>query len=231
MASPRLATGSEVARAVALALLWTALVLSAATVLLFSQPAVSGLASYVHGGSPDEATLLESAEQARRFTVGVESQVVFDPSGIVGLDGGALEHLLDVRTIVRLAGLVLGVAIALSLVAVAAAVADPANLAVTAASLRWAGVGIGATVVVAAAVVGVGFDWFFVTFHHLLFAEGTWTFSSESLLIRTFPEPFWVAAAVGWLAAVVVLAVILLVASTAVRVVAARRRERTQLVP
>lgn len=231
MSAPRLADGRAVARAAVLTLLWAVCALTVATVVLFSQPAVAGIAKYVHGDSADRAVLLESAEQTRRYTVGVESQVSLDPTGINGLDAGALDHLLDVRAIVRLAGLLMYAALALAAVVVVASTLGRVKLDELAASLRWAGAGIGATVVAAGVVVAVGFDWFFVTFHHLLFAEGTWTFSVESLLIRTFPEPFWIAAAVGWLVAVVVLAVAMLGASVGVSTVAARRRGEDSLVP
>jgi uncharacterized membrane protein len=40
----------------------------------------------------------------------------------------------------------------------------------------------------------IGFMWnrFFITFHHLLFPQGNWTFPQSSSLIRLFPEIFWV---------------------------------------
>ncbi len=42
------------------------------------------------------------------------------------------------------------------------------------------------------------FDTFFSAFHGLFFSAGTWTFPYDSLLIRTFPEPFWVTAGAVW---------------------------------
>ena len=42
------------------------------------------------------------------------------------------------------------------------------------------------------------FDALFTAFHGLFFAEGTWTFASDSLLIQTFPEQFWATAAGVW---------------------------------
>ena len=43
---------------------------------------------------------------------------------------------------------------------------------------------------------------FFSAFHGLFFAEGTWTFPSDSVLIRLFPESFWTMAGVTWAALV-----------------------------
>jgi len=49
-----------------------------------------------------------------------------------------------------------------------------------------------------AALVGVmDFSVLFTRFHELFFAEGTWVFPEDALLIRLFPLPFW-----GWSAAV-----------------------------
>ncbi|MCZ2114334.1 MAG: TIGR01906 family membrane protein [Anaerolineae bacterium] len=51
-----------------------------------------------------------------------------------------------------------------------------------------------ATVIVLAliAVAILAFwDTFFVQFHELLFADGTWTFAYSDSLIRLFPEQFW----------------------------------------
>lgn len=60
--------------------------------------------------------------------------------------------------------------------------------------------------IAAAAVLGVlgvwalvGFDGFFSAFHSVLFAEGTWTFPSDSLLITMLPEPFWAGMGAVWL--------------------------------
>lgn len=217
MAAPHSVEWLVVARSVTLTALWVVLALSLATVLLFGEPVVGVLAELVHGGSPDEAVLLQSAEQIRRYTVGAESTVLVDPAGLVGLDWAALDHLLDVRAIVRLAGLVLSITMPLAAITVLAAAVGALNVTTVASSLRWAGLGVGAAVVVIGAVVALGFDWFFVTFHHVLFAEGTWTFSSESLLMRTFPEPFWIAAAAGWLGVVIVLATTMLGVGTALR--------------
>lgn len=53
--------------------------------------------------------------------------------------------------------------------------------------------GVGVMVVVAWPV-------FFVGFHQLLFAPGTWQFPAESGLIRLFPERFWIDVAAAMLA-------------------------------
>lgn len=45
----------------------------------------------------------------------------------------------------------------------------------------------------------VDFDGFFTLFHSLFFAEGTWTFSADSLLICMYPLPFWMGMGAIWL--------------------------------
>jgi integral membrane protein (TIGR01906 family) len=42
----------------------------------------------------------------------------------------------------------------------------------------------------------VNWDFFFTTFHALLFADGTWVFEYSDTLIRLFPEQFWFDAAI-----------------------------------
>jgi uncharacterized membrane protein len=53
------------------------------------------------------------------------------------------------------------------------------------------------------------FEWLFTKFHGLFFTSGTWTFPADSMLIRLFPEPFWVASGAAW-ATLVLLAAALL---------------------
>lgn len=66
-------------------------------------------------------------------------------------------------------------------------------------ALLWSGL----AVVAVAAVFGiwalVSFDGLFEAFHSLLFADGSWTFSPDSLLITMLPEAFWSSMAAVWL--------------------------------
>ena len=61
-------------------------------------------------------------------------------------------------------------------------------------------------VLLAAAAAVLDFSAFFTAFHGLFFEAGTWTFPYDSLLIRLFPESFWVAAGVGWAVLVLTIA-------------------------
>lgn len=60
----------------------------------------------------------------------------------------------------------------------------------------WRGV-LGGGVVGLGALLTVGlggvlaWEWWFEWFHQMLFAEGTWLFYEDDLLIRLYPEQFW----------------------------------------
>ena len=70
----------------------------------------------------------------------------------------------------------------------------------------------GGLVIAAFAVFGiwavVDFDGLFTAFHGLFFAEGTWTFSYDSLLICMFPQDFWMMMGFVWLAVSMILSIL-----------------------
>lgn len=65
-------------------------------------------------------------------------------------------------------------------------------------SLKWSGAMTLALVVAAVCIAAFSFDAFFSAFHSMLFADGTWTFSADSLMISALPEGFWVAMGAIW---------------------------------
>lgn len=67
-----------------------------------------------------------------------------------------------------------------------------------------AGASIIAIFALLAAWVAVDFDGFFAIFHSLFFAQGTWTFSWDSLLICMYPPEFWMGMGAIWLGVTVV---------------------------
>lgn len=73
-------------------------------------------------------------------------------------------------------------------------------------ALLWAG----AAALVLSAVLGiwalVGFDGLFAGLHAVFFADGTWVFPADSLLIRMYPGSFWAGMAMVWLVVSCVLA-------------------------
>lgn len=50
----------------------------------------------------------------------------------------------------------------------------------------------------------VGFDSLFASLHTLFFANGTWVFPADSLLITLFPEAFWMGMGIIWVAVSIV---------------------------
>jgi integral membrane protein (TIGR01906 family) len=141
--------------------------------------------------------MLEVAETVRTYVVAGRGSLPAWVDGRPGLEADAVAHLDDVRVVLsgaRSATVASAVLAALLIVphwmrrgAAAVAPMFAAGAAVTAALPLLAGL---------AAVFD--FSSFFAGFHALFFAPGTWTFPSDSLLIRMFPEPFWIAMAIAW---------------------------------
>jgi uncharacterized membrane protein len=65
------------------------------------------------------------------------------------------------------------------------------------------------SLVVTLGVIGaLNFDALFTAMHKLLFADGTWTFSADSLLRCAYPIGFWIGMAVVWASALLALSVL-----------------------
>jgi integral membrane protein (TIGR01906 family) len=149
------------------------------------------------GLSPARMLLL--AEEVRAFVAAPSPDATLPETveGRPGFDAAATSHLRDVAGVLSGAKIVtalLGGAILVWL----AVMLRQRRHAEVAAGLR-AGAGLSAAVVVLAAVFALtAFDAFFSAFHGLFFKPGTWTISYDSLLIRLFPEPFWVASGAAW---------------------------------
>ena len=71
--------------------------------------------------------------------------------------------------------------------------------------LIWAGVAVVAVFAVLGSWAAIDFNGLFAVFHGLFFADGTWTFPSDSLLICMYPETFWQGMGAVWLAVTLVL--------------------------
>lgn len=119
----------------------------------------------------------------------------------------ALSHLQDCTPIFTAGRISTGVVGAFGLVGAAA-------LWLLCGRRRAGGAILGGALLVVAVLVGLGvwaaldFDGLFAWMHTLFFAQGTWTFPSDSLLISLFPEAFWAAMAGLWVAASLVFALI-----------------------
>ncbi len=149
---------------------------------------------------------LDVAERVRAFVVrGSEEELPDLVAGRPGFDAAAIAHLRDVRTVLRgarLATLLLAVGLALW-VASAIQAGDRSRVGLA----LYVAAGASAVFVVLAALAALAdFSAFFSAFHGLFFADGTWTFPDDSLLILLFPEPFWMTAGAAWGALVLLIA-------------------------
>ncbi|MGJ9425488.1 DUF1461 domain-containing protein [Nesterenkonia halotolerans] len=91
----------------------------------------------------------------------------------------------------------------------------------------FAGAWVTLGIIIAVAVLAI-IDWqfFFAEFHRIFFADGTWTFSAESMLIQLYPEQFWIDAGVAVVALAVLFSLILLIATWPTKRRRARRAAR-----
>ncbi|MBN1437795.1 MAG: TIGR01906 family membrane protein [Anaerolineales bacterium] len=112
-----------------------------------------------------------------------------------------VEHMVDVQVLVRAARILL-TALGLFFLAGCGFLLwkDRTLLRRT---LAAAGIGTFGFLVAVLIVVGLAWDWAFVTFHHVFFTGETWLFPYTDTLIRLFPVTFWqdgfIAAAAGML--------------------------------
>ena len=186
-----------------------ALVLGVSVSLLtghaFTRLLASRYSLAAEAGLPRER-MLDVAEHVRAFVVDGDAQTLpATVDGRPGFDAAAVSHLLDVRQVLDSARIVTGLLSALLTIWLGVHIARKRTQGI-AAALR-AGAITSTVIVVLAAVIAVSdFESFFSAFHRLFFTSGTWTFSYDSLLIQTFPEPFWVTAGLAWGGLVLVLA-------------------------
>jgi hypothetical protein len=179
------------------AMLVVGLAVGALTVPVYTSAAEQAL------GIPASAGL--SVTDTLRLSGAVRALVAdpeFDPlpstwRGSPAFDPSAVSHLMDVRAVLSGARAATGAAAALLGIWVAFAVARK----------RWSrlarGMRTGAYSVLGVLGLSVlaafaDFSAFFAAFHGLFFRSGTWTFPYDSLLIRLFPESFWVTSGVAW---------------------------------
>jgi integral membrane protein (TIGR01906 family) len=108
----------------------------------------------------------------------------------------AVQHLEDVRAVLSGANrLVVVLVIALAVWVWTRGRRDRALLA---SALGAASLMLVLGILAAMGAATSDFDAFFAAFHGLFFEPGTWVFPSDSVLIRLFPEPFWMAAGIAW---------------------------------
>lgn len=167
------------------------------------------------GGSHDEAgdlarmsTLQPSSENVDMLLAQASDTYVLDPE--------AIEHLDDVFGVLATAEpVVLGAFIAAVLTAVGVGCASGRRTFGTV--LLCAGLGTIAIFAILGIWAAIDFEGLFAVFHSLFFAQGSWVFSADSLLITMYPEPFWVGMGAIWLATTIAVSAVSAIAGLALR--------------
>jgi len=199
----------------ALAVLVVGLALAVLTQPFLTRTLSSRYSLAEEAGLPRER-MLAVAEQVRSFVAGPDGMTL--PSvvdGRPGFDGSAVSHLADVRSVIAGARLVTW-SIAILLVVWLGVQVVRRRFDRIAQALRAGAIWCAVLVVLAAVAGMLDFEALFSAFHGIFFAEGTWTFASDSLLIQAFPESFWAVAAGLWAGLILLGAAVLAMASMAV---------------
>ena len=191
-------------------------VLGLALLPVASRPVVGVLVGAVDASATsglDPVLTRQTAEAVRRFVLDPDAPALpAKVGGRPGFDADAVAHLIDVRNVMvpaRTLTIVLVVAIAAWFVLRSRSAAGKRIVggALTSGGLVLLGAGG-----IAAFAGLIDFPALFAWFHTLFFAEGTWLFPSDALLIGVFPLPFWVAAGALWASLVLLLAAALVIA-------------------
>ncbi|NLT73682.1 MAG: TIGR01906 family membrane protein [Chloroflexi bacterium] len=172
---------------------------------------------YARGGfpassrfTPDErARLSDTILRYMEGSAALEEMASMETdNGSTALRPSEVEHLVDVKAVVR--GLYVTQAVALAVGALAFGILLRGHAQHLATGIR---VGVGLTaglLVTIGAAAAVDFDRFFTIFHGVFFEAGTWTFFYEDTLIQLYPLPFWVSAVTHLLILIAALGVLLL---------------------
>jgi integral membrane protein (TIGR01906 family) len=115
----------------------------------------------------------------------------------MAFDAAAVSHLLDVRAVIASARLATGIT-SLLLATYVGFCVGKRRLARLTRGMRVGAVLSVSLLGLALVAALADFSWFFSAFHGVFFASGTWTFPADSLLIRLFPERFWMASGAAW---------------------------------
>jgi len=143
--------------------------------------------------TPEERIALSDAiiYYVRGYSTREQLEIVRGPDGQPALTEREIDHLTDVRVVMR--GLFVANGVALALAVVATALLVPAShrgrLSTALRQGVYATGGLLGVILVAALI---DFAAFFTVFHQIFFADGTWLFDLSDTLIQLYPLPLWV---------------------------------------
>lgn len=140
----------------------------------------------------EAARLRAQTRVTRSWLAGSPEELPRDSRGQLGYDKAQYEHLVTVKVLVD--GVLLGGSVALGILLVLAIIVI-ARKRFNALFLvmRSTGATLAVLLVACIAMASLGFTRFFEWFHKLLFPGGNYSFYADTLLIRAFPEKFWMA--------------------------------------
>ncbi len=133
-----------------------------------------------------------------------------------------LSHMIDVKRLTDVLWRVLLAAAIIVVAGLAGLLARRATRRDGYAALFVGGALTSGLLVVLIALVLLAWRWFFIAFHDVFFAAGTWTFNWTDSLIRLFPDRFWFDAGVLLVGGALALAIMV----TAVGFLLGRRAEK-----
>jgi len=148
---------------------------------------------------PEEGSMLERSIEVAALTADFvrlgnqEAEMIelYRQDEAAGLE--SIGHLLDVRDVFITVWYVAGLSAVLVVIGAASAHFLRAEEWMRLA-LRVAAVLCRSVPVVLGLIVALAFGPLFTFFHRVFFPQGNWQFPSDSYLIQTFPEPFWISA-------------------------------------
>ena len=179
---------------------------------------VSPFGTVTRGVCATENGLLRKVQETYKIQLGADGTIrdTSDAGAGVVLDPEAIEHLDDVFGVLATAEpVVLGVLIAAVLTAVGVGCASGRRTFGTV--LLCAGLGTIAIFAILGIWAAIDFEGLFAVFHSLFFAQGSWVFSADSLLITMYPEPFWIGMGAIWLATTIAVSAVSAIAGFALR--------------
>ena len=106
-----------------------------------------------------------------------------------------LKHMQDVQSVYGAAWRAWQIALVVSWLAGFGLASRAQTRPALTTALQWSGLLTAGLVVAVGLLAVIAWQFWFVAFHQIFFAAGTWTFEYSDALIRLFPERFWFDAA------------------------------------
>lgn len=133
------------------------------------------------------------------------------------LDADAISHLDDCFEVVNAArAIVIAIAVIGVVLAIILLTKGRDGRRSLGNALHWASVVLLLAIIAAGIYAVVDFNAFFAAFHSLFFADGTWTFPGDSLLITMYPEQFWVGMGIIWLVTSIIVGILFFAIGSAI---------------